>query len=65
MLLEIFLACRAAIIYFIYNCFDYYLCLLFSIGLSRERVRQVGLVALEKLKHAARKRKMEAMLVNH
>ncbi|XP_010550940.1 PREDICTED: RNA polymerase sigma factor sigA [Tarenaya hassleriana] len=33
------------------------------IGLSRERVRQVGLVALEKLKHAARKRKMEAMLV--
>lgn len=35
------------------------------IGLSRERVRQVGLVALEKLKHAARKRKMEAMLVNH
>ncbi|KAK9271808.1 hypothetical protein L1049_002173 [Liquidambar formosana] len=35
------------------------------IGLSRERVRQVGLVALEKLKHAARKRKMEAMLVKH
>uniref|UniRef100_A0A803R1S3 RNA polymerase sigma-70 domain-containing protein n=1 Tax=Cannabis sativa TaxID=3483 RepID=A0A803R1S3_CANSA len=33
------------------------------IGLSRERVRQVGLVALEKLKHAARRRKMEAMLV--
>ncbi|OMP05985.1 RNA polymerase sigma-70 [Corchorus olitorius] len=33
------------------------------IGLSRERVRQVGLVALEKLKHAARKKKMEAMLV--
>ncbi|WRX23627.1 hypothetical protein QQP08_016114 [Theobroma cacao] len=32
------------------------------IGLSRERVRQVGLVALEKLKHAARKKKMEAML---
>ncbi|XVF30589.1 hypothetical protein REPUB_Repub16aG0071400 [Reevesia pubescens] len=32
------------------------------IGLSRERVRQVGLVALEKLKHAARKTKMEAML---
>uniref|UniRef100_A0A2P2MK65 RNA polymerase SIGMA SUBUNIT 1 family protein n=2 Tax=Rhizophora mucronata TaxID=61149 RepID=A0A2P2MK65_RHIMU len=35
------------------------------IGLSRERVRQVGLVALEKLKHAARQRKMEAMLVKH
>ncbi|KAA8540155.1 hypothetical protein F0562_026847 [Nyssa sinensis] len=33
------------------------------IGLSRERVRQVGLVALEKLKHAARKRRLEAMLV--
>ncbi|KAJ4952400.1 hypothetical protein NE237_029232 [Protea cynaroides] len=35
------------------------------IGLSRERVRQVGLVALEKLKHAARKRKLEAMLLKH
>lgn len=35
------------------------------IGLSRERVRQVGLVALEKLKHAARKRGMEALLVKH
>lgn len=35
------------------------------IGLSRERVRQVGLVALEKLKHAARKRNMDAMLVKH
>ncbi|KAF8044438.1 hypothetical protein BT93_A2431 [Corymbia citriodora subsp. variegata] len=35
------------------------------IGLSRERVRQVGLVALEKLKHMARKRKMEAMLLKH
>lgn len=35
----------------------------FRIGLSRERVRQVGLVALEKLKHAARKKKLEAMLV--
>nr|AKC88628.1 sigma factor [Francoa sonchifolia] len=35
------------------------------IGLSRERVRQVGLVALEKLKHAARKKNMEAMLVKH
>lgn len=34
-------------------------------GLSRERVRQVGLVALEKLKHAARKRNTEAMLVKH
>ncbi|KAE9620208.1 putative RNA polymerase sigma-70 like domain-containing protein [Lupinus albus] len=34
------------------------------IGLSRERVRQVGLVALEKLKHAARKKDMEAMLLN-
>ncbi|CAD5195695.1 unnamed protein product [Musa acuminata subsp. malaccensis] len=32
-------------------------------GLSRERVRQVGLVAMEKLKHAARRRKLEAMLV--
>ncbi|GFP84910.1 RNA polymerase sigma factor siga [Phtheirospermum japonicum] len=32
-------------------------------GLSRERVRQVGLVALEKLKHAARKRRLDAMLV--
>ncbi|KAM7280262.1 hypothetical protein ACFE04_007396 [Oxalis oulophora] len=35
------------------------------IGLSRERVRQVGLVALEKLKLAARKSKMESMLVEH
>lgn len=35
------------------------------IGLSRERVRQVGLVALEKLKHAARNRRMEALLVKH
>lgn len=34
-----------------------------QIGLSRERVRQVGLVALEKLKHAARKRRLEAMVV--
>ncbi|NP_001312542.1 RNA polymerase sigma factor sigA-like isoform X1 [Nicotiana tabacum] len=33
------------------------------IGLSRERVRQVGLVALEKLKHAARKRQLDAMLI--
>ncbi|MQL99216.1 hypothetical protein Taro_031936 [Colocasia esculenta] len=36
-----------------------------QIGLSRERVRQVGLIALEKLKHAARKRELEAMLVKH
>ncbi|XP_077234792.1 sigma factor A [Tasmannia lanceolata] len=36
-----------------------------KIGLSRERVRQVGLVAMEKLKHAARKRRLEAMLVKH
>ncbi|XP_044497868.1 RNA polymerase sigma factor sigA-like [Mangifera indica] len=35
------------------------------IGLSRERVRQVGLVALEKLKHAARKKNMEALLLKH
>ncbi|KAG6605170.1 RNA polymerase sigma factor sigA [Cucurbita argyrosperma subsp. argyrosperma] len=35
------------------------------IGLSRERVRQVGLVALEKLKKAAKMRKMEAMLLKH
>ncbi|KAK4480577.1 hypothetical protein RD792_013655 [Penstemon davidsonii] len=35
------------------------------IGLSRERVRQVGLVALEKLKHAARNRRLEAMLIKH
>ncbi|KAL8141537.1 hypothetical protein V2J09_014569 [Rumex salicifolius] len=33
------------------------------IGLSRERVRQVGLVAMEKLKLAARKKRLEAMLV--
>ncbi|XP_074280484.1 RNA polymerase sigma factor sigA-like [Silene latifolia] len=35
------------------------------IGLSRERVRQVGLIAFEKLKHAARKTKMDALLVKH
>ncbi|KAI4295236.1 hypothetical protein L6164_035303 [Bauhinia variegata] len=35
------------------------------IGLSRERVRQVGLVALEKLKLAAKKREMETMLLKH
>ncbi|XP_076955646.1 RNA polymerase sigma factor sigA-like [Bidens hawaiensis] len=34
-------------------------------GLSRERVRQIGLVALEKLKNAARKTNLEAMLVEH
>lgn len=34
-------------------------------GLSRERVRQVGLVAMEKLKKAARKKRLEAMLVKH
>ncbi|ESW03465.1 hypothetical protein PHAVU_011G016400 [Phaseolus vulgaris] len=34
-------------------------------GLSRERVRQVGLVALEKLKHGARNRELEAMLLKH
>ncbi|KAM7463532.1 hypothetical protein LguiA_031653 [Lonicera macranthoides] len=34
-------------------------------GLSRERVRQVGLVAVEKLKHAARKRRLDAMLVDY
>ncbi|XP_076944866.1 RNA polymerase sigma factor sigA-like [Bidens hawaiensis] len=34
-------------------------------GLSRERVRQVGLVALEKLKHAARRTNLDAMLVEH
>ncbi|XP_077242337.1 RNA polymerase sigma factor sigA-like [Tasmannia lanceolata] len=36
-----------------------------QIGLSRERVRQVGLVSLEKLKHAARKRRLDAILVKH
>ncbi|ERM94804.1 RNA polymerase sigma factor sigA [Amborella trichopoda] len=36
-----------------------------KIGLSRERVRQVGLVALEKLKNAARNKRLEAMLVKH
>lgn len=35
------------------------------IGLSRERVRQVGLVSLEKLKHAARKKRLDAVLVKH
>ncbi|GJN12358.1 hypothetical protein PR202_ga30629 [Eleusine coracana subsp. coracana] len=31
-------------------------------GLSRERVRQVGLVAMEKLKHAARRKQLDALL---
>ncbi|NP_001306691.1 RNA polymerase sigma factor sigA isoform X1 [Zea mays] len=31
-------------------------------GLSRERVRQVGLVAMEKLKHAARREHLDALL---
>ncbi|KAH7687120.1 Sigma3 and sigma4 domains of RNA polymerase sigma factors protein [Dioscorea alata] len=34
-------------------------------GLSRERVRQVGLVAFQKLKLAAKKQRMEALLVKH
>lgn len=34
-----------------------------EVGLSRERVRQIGLVALEKLKHAARKKELEAFLM--
>lgn len=33
------------------------------IGLSRERVRQIGLVAAEKLKQAARERRLDIMLV--
>ncbi|KAE8687332.1 RNA polymerase sigma factor sigA [Hibiscus syriacus] len=33
------------------------------IGLSRERVRQIGLIALEKLKNTARKNEMETMLL--
>lgn len=41
------------------------LCDLCRIGLSRERVRQVGLVAMEKLKRAARRRELDAMLVKH
>ncbi|KAL8199707.1 hypothetical protein R6Q57_013275 [Mikania cordata] len=34
-------------------------------GLSREGVRQIGLVALEKLKHAAKSTRLEAMLVKY
>ncbi|KAH7854124.1 hypothetical protein Vadar_010362 [Vaccinium darrowii] len=33
------------------------------IGLSRERVRQIGLVAAEKLKQAAREKRLDIMLV--
>ncbi|GJW64376.1 RNA polymerase sigma factor sigA-like protein, partial [Tanacetum coccineum] len=35
------------------------------IGLSREGVRKIGLAAIEKLKHAAKKTRLEAMLVKH
>ncbi|GMI94250.1 RNApolymerase sigma subunit 2, sigma factor A, RNA POLYMERASE SIGMA SUBUNIT 1 [Hibiscus trionum] len=35
------------------------------IGLSRERVRQIGLVALEKLKNTATENEMGAMLLKH
>uniref|UniRef100_A0A0D9X4Q9 RNA polymerase sigma-70 domain-containing protein n=2 Tax=Leersia perrieri TaxID=77586 RepID=A0A0D9X4Q9_9ORYZ len=34
-------------------------------GLSRERVRQVGLIAMEKLKHAARRKHLDALLEDH
>jgi RNA polymerase primary sigma factor len=34
-------------------------------GLSRERVRQVGLIAMEKLKHAARRKNLEALLEDY
>ncbi|CAL5010372.1 unnamed protein product [Urochloa decumbens] len=34
-------------------------------GLSRERVRQVGLIAMEKLKHAARRKHLDALLVDY
>ncbi|PWZ25537.1 hypothetical protein Zm00014a_003066 [Zea mays] len=34
-------------------------------GLSRERVRQVGLVAMEKLKHAARRKHLNALLEDY
>nr|AKC88625.1 sigma factor [Erodium gruinum] len=36
-----------------------------GIGLSRERVRQVGLVAMQKVRHVARKYKLDAMLESH
>ncbi|GJY31291.1 RNA polymerase sigma factor sigA [Tanacetum coccineum] len=35
------------------------------IGLSREGVRKIGLAAVEKLKHAAKKTRLETMLVKH
>lgn len=34
-------------------------------GLSRERVRQVGLVAMQKLKHAARRKHLDALLEDY
>ncbi|CAL5003874.1 unnamed protein product [Urochloa decumbens] len=34
-------------------------------GLSRERVRQVGLIAMEKLKHAARRKRLDALLEDY
>lgn len=34
-------------------------------GLSRERVRQVGLIAMQKLKHAARRKKLDALLEDY
>jgi len=34
-------------------------------GLSRERVRQVGLIAMEKLKHAARRKRLDALLQDY
>ncbi|KAL6659353.1 hypothetical protein ACP70R_003393 [Stipagrostis hirtigluma subsp. patula] len=34
-------------------------------GLSRERVRQVGLIAMEKLKHAARRKHLDALLEDY
>jgi len=34
-------------------------------GLSRERVRQVGLIAMEKLKHAARRKHLNALLEDY
>ncbi|XP_062195952.1 RNA polymerase sigma factor sigA-like [Phragmites australis] len=34
-------------------------------GLSRERVRQIGLIAMEKLKHAARRKHLDALLEDY
>jgi RNA polymerase primary sigma factor len=34
-------------------------------GLSRERVRQVGLIAMEKLKYAARSKQLNALLEDY